>query len=62
MGVIIPRMPRKRQKRSYVDRLLELGMIQDKRECRKKRQKKSNAKSSGADDDKSNSKLLNKLT
>ena len=54
-------MPRKRQKRSYVDRLLELGMIQDKRECRKKRQKKSNAKSSGADDDKSNSKLLNKF-
>ncbi|XP_026737157.1 protein timeless homolog [Trichoplusia ni] len=55
MGVIIPRMPRKRQKRSYVDRLLELGMIQDKGECRKKRTKKSNAKSNGADDDKSNS-------
>ncbi|KAJ8727596.1 hypothetical protein PYW07_001715 [Mythimna separata] len=55
MGVIIPRMPRKRQKRSYVDRLLELGLIQDKKECRKKRPKKSNAKSSGADDDKSNS-------
>ncbi|CAH0605836.1 unnamed protein product [Chrysodeixis includens] len=55
MGVIIPRMPRKRQKLSYVDRLLELGMIQDKRECRKKRSKKSNAKSNGADDDKSNS-------
>ncbi|XP_075971735.1 circadian regulator timeout isoform X2 [Anticarsia gemmatalis] len=55
MGVIIPRMPRKRQKRSYVDRLLELGLIRDKRECRKKRQKKSNAKSTGGDDDKSNS-------
>ncbi|CAB3239308.1 unnamed protein product [Arctia plantaginis] len=55
MGVIIPRMPRKRQKRSYVDRLLELGMIRDKRECRKKRQKKSNAKSTDGDDDKSNS-------
>ncbi|KAJ8733265.1 hypothetical protein PYW08_001563 [Mythimna loreyi] len=55
LGVIIPRMPRKRQKRSYVDRLLELGMIQDKKECRKKRSKKSNAKSSGADDDRSNS-------
>nr|XP_021188135.2 protein timeless homolog isoform X2 [Helicoverpa armigera] len=55
MGVIMPRMPRKRQKRSYVDRLLELGMIRDKRECRKKRQKKSNAKSGAADDDQSNS-------
>nr|CAB3517255.1 unnamed protein product [Spodoptera littoralis] len=55
MGVIMPRMPRKRQKRSFVDRLLELGMIQDKKECRKKRQKKSDGKSSGGDDDKSNS-------
>ncbi|KAH9640510.1 hypothetical protein HF086_018176 [Spodoptera exigua] len=55
MGVIMPRMPRKRQKRSFVDRLLELGMIQDKKECRKKRQKKSNGKSNGGDDDKSNS-------
>lgn len=54
MGVIIPRMPRKRQKRSYVDRLLELGVIRDKSECRKKRQKKSNAKSVG-EGDKSNS-------
>lgn len=62
MGVIIPRMPRKRQKRSYVDRLLELGLIRDKKECRKKRQKKSNAKCTDGDDDKSNSKLLNKLT
>ncbi|XP_063824228.1 protein timeless homolog isoform X1 [Ostrinia nubilalis] len=54
MSVIMARMPRKRQKRSYVDRLLELGIIKDKNECRKKRQRKSNAKSTGTDDDKSN--------
>ncbi|XP_031767070.2 protein timeless homolog isoform X2 [Galleria mellonella] len=54
MSVIISRMPKKRQKRSYVDRLLQLGIIQDKKECRKKRQKKSKVKSSGTDDDKSN--------
>nr|QCH40580.1 timeout [Chilo suppressalis] len=53
MSVIIARMPRKRQKRSYVDRMLELGIIKDKNECRKKRQKKSNAKSTETDDDKS---------
>ncbi|KAL4716642.1 hypothetical protein ACJJTC_008277 [Scirpophaga incertulas] len=51
MSVIIARMPRKRQKRSYVDRMLELGIIQDKEECRKKRQKKSKAASSGTNDD-----------
>lgn len=56
MAEIIARMPRKRQKRSYVDRLLELGLIQDKKECRKKRQRKS-AKSAGTDGDKSNGKL-----
>ncbi|KAL0882454.1 hypothetical protein ABMA27_000930 [Loxostege sticticalis] len=54
MSVIMARMPRKRQKRSYVDRLLELGIIKDKKECRKKKQRKSNAKSTGTDDDKSN--------
>lgn len=59
MSVIMARMPRKRQKRSYVDRLLELGIIKDKKECRKKKQRKSNAKSTGTDDDKSNGKLLN---
>ncbi|KAJ0178758.1 hypothetical protein K1T71_005533 [Dendrolimus kikuchii] len=54
MSIIIPRMPHKRPKRSYIDRLLELGIIKDRKECRKKRQKKSNAKSTGTDDDKSN--------
>lgn len=61
MGAIIPRMPRKRQKVSYIDRLLELGIITDKKQCRKKRQRK-NAKSAGTDDDKSNGKLLNNFT
>lgn len=59
MSLIITRMPRKRQKGSFVDRLLELGIVKDKKECRKKRQKKSNAKSTETDDDKSNGKLLN---
>ncbi|XP_059046079.1 protein timeless homolog [Achroia grisella] len=54
MSVIISRMPRKRQKRSYVDRLLQLGIIQDKKECRKKRHKKSNSKSTGVEHDNSN--------
>lgn len=57
MGAIIPRMPRKRQKVSYIDRLLELSVITDKKQCRKKRLKK-NAKS-GTDNDKSNGMLLN---
>lgn len=61
MGAIIPRMPRKRQKVSYIDRLLELGVITDKKQCRKKKQRK-NAKSTDADDDKSNGKLLNNFT
>lgn len=42
------RMPLKRQKRSFVDRLLELNIISDKKQCRKKRQKGS-MKSGGAD-------------
>ncbi|KAJ2951910.1 hypothetical protein O0L34_g4163 [Tuta absoluta] len=49
MGAIIPRMPHKRQKRSYVERLIELGLIQDKKECRKKRQRKE--KSGQRDED-----------
>ncbi|XP_050343206.1 protein timeless homolog [Nymphalis io] len=52
MGLIIARMPRKRSKRSFVDRLLELGLVQDKSQCRKRRQR--NAKSAGDDGDKSN--------
>ncbi|XP_049869881.1 protein timeless homolog [Pectinophora gossypiella] len=50
MGVIIARMPRKRQKRSFIERLLELGIIQDKKQCRKKRHKKS-GKSAGSGSD-----------
>lgn len=42
------RMPLKRQKRSFVDRLLELNIISDKKQCRRKRQKGS-MKSGGAD-------------
>ncbi|CAK1545835.1 unnamed protein product [Leptosia nina] len=38
MSLLIARMPRKRQKRSYIDRLLELGIIQDRKQCRKQRQ------------------------
>ncbi|XP_045534789.1 protein timeless homolog isoform X2 [Papilio machaon] len=53
MGVIIPRMPRKRPKRSFVERLLELDLIQDKRQCRKKKQRKS--KSDGNNSDRSDS-------
>ncbi|KAM3967206.1 circadian regulator timeout [Aphomia sociella] len=53
MTVIMSRMPRKRQKRTYIDRLLELDIIHDKKECRKKRNKKFKAKSTGTDDDKS---------
>lgn len=62
MTIIITRMPLKRQKRSFIDRLLELGIIKDKKECRKKRQKKSDAKSTDTDDDKSNGKFLNNLS
>ncbi|CAH2105801.1 unnamed protein product [Euphydryas editha] len=51
MGLIIVRMPRKRSKRSFVDRMLELGLIQDKRQCRKKKQSKTKRIE---DDDKSN--------
>ncbi|XP_047528915.1 protein timeless homolog [Vanessa atalanta] len=52
MGLITARMPRKRSKRSFVERMLELGIIQDKNQCRKRRQRKT--KSSGDDGDKSN--------
>ncbi|CAF4815805.1 unnamed protein product [Pieris macdunnoughi] len=55
MGLIISRMPRKRQKRSFIDRLLELGIIQDKKECRKKRQKKGDSSDSSSDSDESRS-------
>lgn len=61
MGAIIPRMPRKRQKVSYIDRLLELDVITDKKQCRKRKQRK-NAKSTDVDGDKSNGKLLNNFT
>ncbi|XP_039749472.1 protein timeless homolog [Pararge aegeria] len=51
MTLIVPRMPRKRSKRSFVDRLLELGIIEDRKQCRKKKQRRAK---SAADDDKSN--------
>ncbi|XP_053603776.1 protein timeless homolog [Plodia interpunctella] len=51
MGEIMCLMPRKRSKRSFVARLVELGVVYDKKECRKKRSKK--AKSSGDDRDNS---------
>lgn len=54
MAFIMSRMPRKRQKKSYVERLLELGLVKDKNECRKKRQKNSEGKSTRSGDDKSN--------
>ncbi|CAG4919441.1 unnamed protein product [Colias eurytheme] len=57
MALIMPRMPKKRQKRSFIDRLLELGLIQDKKECRKKRQRKE--KSGPQDDTDSESKESN---
>ncbi|XP_046963189.1 protein timeless homolog [Vanessa cardui] len=47
MGLITARMPRKRSKRSFVDRMLELGIVRDRSECRKRRQRKT--KSSGGD-------------
>ncbi|XP_045446823.1 protein timeless homolog [Melitaea cinxia] len=50
MGLIIARMPRKRSKRSFVDRMLELCIIEDKKQCRKKKQSKTKS----VDDDKSN--------
>ncbi|XP_045765295.1 protein timeless homolog isoform X2 [Maniola jurtina] len=50
MALILPRMPRKRSKRSFVDRLLELGVIQDRKQCRKKKQRRAKS----AADDKSN--------
>ncbi|XP_013165122.1 PREDICTED: protein timeless homolog isoform X1 [Papilio xuthus] len=53
MGIIIPRMPRKRPRRSFVERLLELDLIQDKRQCRQKKQQKS--KSDGNNSDRSDS-------
>ncbi|KAG6441528.1 hypothetical protein O3G_MSEX001806 [Manduca sexta] len=62
MNAIMLRMPRKRPKRTYVQRLLELNIINDKKECRKKRQNKSNARSSGADGDKSNSSSESELS
>ncbi|XP_047983993.1 protein timeless homolog isoform X2 [Leguminivora glycinivorella] len=56
MMLIMGRMPRNRPKRSFVERMLELGIIQDKKQCRKKRQKgmKSNGEERGdSDNDKS---------
>ncbi|XP_038223054.1 protein timeless homolog [Zerene cesonia] len=57
MPLIMARMPRKRQKRSFIDRLLELGLIQDKKQCRKKRQRKE--KSGPRDDTEDESKESN---
>ncbi|KAI8424376.1 hypothetical protein MSG28_002902 [Choristoneura fumiferana] len=48
MLFIMARMPLKRQKRSFVERLLELGIISDKKQCRRKTQKGS-MKSNGVD-------------
>ncbi|XP_063619541.1 protein timeless homolog [Cydia splendana] len=56
MLLIMGRMPRRRPKRSFVERMLELGIIQDKKQCRRKRQKgmKSNGEVKGnSDNDKS---------
>ncbi|KAG7308218.1 hypothetical protein JYU34_006890, partial [Plutella xylostella] len=54
MGAIMARMPRKRSKNSYVQRLLELGLVQDRKECRKKRQGKGKSgEKSGGDSDNS---------
>ncbi|GBP19670.1 Protein timeless homolog [Eumeta japonica] len=44
MNAVIARMPRKRPKKSFVERLLQLGIIKDKKECRKKKLKKSGQK------------------
>ncbi|XP_068631515.1 protein timeless homolog [Battus philenor] len=41
MGEIISRMPRKRPRGSLVERLLHLDLIQDKKQCRKKKESKS---------------------
>ncbi|CAK1598882.1 unnamed protein product [Parnassius mnemosyne] len=51
LGLIIPRMPRKRPRRSYVERLLELDLIQDKKQCRKRKQKQTKSKGTGDDKD-----------
>lgn len=59
MGVIIPRMPRKRPRRIFVERLLQLDLIQDKRQCRKKKQRVS--KSDGNNSDKSDSKYWRQI-
>lgn len=59
MGEIISRMPRKRSKRTLIERLLYLGIIDDKKQCRKKRSKKSGDKSKGSGDDgSSNGKVI----
>lgn len=41
ISAIMARMPVKRPKHRFVDRLLELDLIKDKKECRKKRMKSS---------------------
>lgn len=52
-------MPRKRPRRIFVERLLQLDLIQDKRQCRKKKQRVS--KSDGHNSDKSDSKYWRQI-
>ncbi|OWR52896.1 timeout [Danaus plexippus plexippus] len=46
MSVIMERMPRNRSKRTFVERLLRLGLIDDKKQCRKKSIKNISGKNS----------------
>lgn len=58
LGLIIPRMPLKRAKRSFVERLLELGLIQDKKQCRKKRERRDKSKGHSENEDTSEGKVF----